>query len=222
MKRWLSHLTIVAYLAALAAGIGAHTVSFGAGAHTAMYFVVWDMFCGWASYEYRTHLIGEGESGRYYQLAPGPWGEFLPFGDIDRRHYDALLNAAHRIAQNTLKHTRHEPMARIFVVEECWPKKFNLPDDLWAQYYNEPKDVQKYYRVRITADGNGMLLATKSSWYNKTFAQCLGDNPRLRNDTRRGKPFYAVTPRSPWSDRASADSLVPYVEPTAVESPLAE
>ena len=84
MKRWLTHLLISGYLLALFGGIASHTLNLGAVSHPGMYFFVWDMFCGWSSYADRIQVVGEGESGTYYQLAPGPWGEFKPYGKIGR------------------------------------------------------------------------------------------------------------------------------------------
>ena len=28
---------------------------------------------------------------------------------------------------NVLKHTQHEPIGRLFVIEECWQKKYSTP-----------------------------------------------------------------------------------------------
>ena len=99
MKRWMTHLGIGAYLMALAFGFVTHAVDFGTGCHPIMYFLIWDMFCGWSSYEGRMHVISEGESGKFYELAPGPWGEFHPYGFIDRHHYDPNQNQRIRHCQ---------------------------------------------------------------------------------------------------------------------------
>ena len=112
MKRWLASLGIGVYLLALATGFVAHTVDFGTDCHPIMYFLVWDMFCGWSGYEGRMQLIGESESGKYYDLAPGPWGELHPYGRIDRHNYDPNHTNGLVLAKNCLKHTIHEPMAR--------------------------------------------------------------------------------------------------------------
>lgn len=191
MKRCLTHAVIVVYLGALGWGVLAHAVSFAVGAHPVMYFLVWDMFCGWSSFSSRLQIIGEGESGTYYELAPGPWGEFQPFGNIGRRHYDVAGAHAPKLAMNALKHTRHEPITRIFVVEDCWPKKYNLPDELWAQIYDEPKDVHHYYQLRSVFTPDGLLLQQNSNWLSRQYSLSVGDNPRLQADARRSKPFFA-------------------------------
>ena len=66
MKRLATVLFILAYIGSLGWGIVAHAVKYKASSHPAMYFVVWDMFCGWSAYANRTQIIAEGESGRYY------------------------------------------------------------------------------------------------------------------------------------------------------------
>lgn len=193
MKRWLTHLLISSYLLALFWGIASHTLSFGTASHPSMYFIVWDMFCGWSSYADRIQIVGEGESGKYYELAPGPWGEFKPFASIGRRHYDVRGDFAPRFALNTLKHTRHEPMTRIFVVQECWAKKYNLPDHLWEKRYDEPKDIQKYYHVRHVVTPAGEILKSDLTWLEKQYLLSLNNNPRLKADSYRGRSFLAPT-----------------------------
>ena len=66
IKRWAVSLVIVGYLSSLGYGIVCHTLNFNTASHPAMYFVVWDMFCGWSAYANRVHIIGEGEDNKYY------------------------------------------------------------------------------------------------------------------------------------------------------------
>lgn len=193
MKRWLTHLTIAAYLGALAFGVVSHAVSYKVGSSPAMYFIVWDMFCGWSSHATRLQIIGEGESGKFYELGPGPWGEVKPFGDIGRRHYDTFCLFAPQMAMNTLKHTKHEPMTRLYVIEECWPKKYNLPDRVWNHRHAEPKDPHHYFHVRIAMDGQGNILRRNQYWAAYQNALCLANNPRLMADTRRDRPMFGVS-----------------------------
>jgi hypothetical protein len=196
MKLWLSRLTIVCYLSALFYGIACHSLYFKTGAHAVMYYIVWDMFCGWSSYESRMHVIGEGESGKFYELAPGPWGEIKPFGDIDRRHYDPYGDSCAVLALNTLRHTQHEPMTRMFVVEECWPKKFNMPDSVWQKRYDEPKDVKKYYQVRRILAPDGSVVRSYLNWTAIQASIAVSQNPRLQANMQRNKPFYALDPQN--------------------------
>jgi hypothetical protein len=157
-----------------------------------MYYIVWDMFCGWSAWSTRTHVLAEGESGAFYELAPGPWGEFHPYGQLDRRHYDPYHNFCLGMARNCLKHTRHEPITRILVVEEAWNKKFNVPDGPLEQNPNAFEECPRYYHLRYAFDGNGLPLAQNAPWLNHQSALAMATNPRLREDSRRGRPFLAV------------------------------
>jgi hypothetical protein len=194
MRRWISHLFIVGYLGSLMGGIGLHTMRFRHDAHPIMYFYVWDMFCGWSSFESRTHLIGEGESGTYYELSPGPWGDFKPYGDLTRNHYDYHGNALVGMALNALKHTDHEPIQRILFVEESWPKKYNLPDSLWAAMFSEEKDPMSYFWVRGTYTADGQPLDNRMTFLSQLFSDTVMNNPRLQADSKRGRPVIAVNP----------------------------
>ena len=196
MKRWLTHAFIASYLAALSWGILAHTVSFGTASHPGMYYVVWDMFCGWSSYSSRNIIIGQGESGKYYQLAPGPWGEFRPFGDIGRRNYDVSGGHTPKLALNALRHTKHERITRIIVVEECWAKQYNLPDELWQRQFDEKKDIHKYYQVRHVFTPDGAIVQSFPTWLNLQYSLAVADNPRLMAEQRRGQPFFVYRPQS--------------------------
>ncbi len=196
MKRWLSKLTIVCYLSTLAFGIFSHTLSYKNVSHPFMYYIVWDMFCGWSAHDTRVHIISEGESGKYYELTPAPWGELTPYGSIGRRHYDMWAQFGYQFAHNTLAHTRHEPMTRIFVIEESWAKKYNMPDWLWNQRYDEPKDPKMYYHVRQVMDANGSMLVNQPSWLAMQAHASISRNPRLQTDMQRNRPFYALDPRN--------------------------
>ena len=79
IKRWAVSLVIVSYLGSLGYGIVCHTLNFNTASHPGMYFVVWDMFCGWSAYANRLHIVGEGED-RWAKLRKlsrrgfrGPW-----------------------------------------------------------------------------------------------------------------------------------------------------
>ncbi|MDA0589750.1 MAG: hypothetical protein O2820_13940 [Planctomycetota bacterium] len=194
MKRSLAVCTIACYLGALVYGVASYAVGFKVNQSPSMYFFVWDMFCGWSAYEERLSIIGEGESGRFYQLAPAPWGNYPPYGDLSRHHYDSFAYHTGTIAANTLRYTDHEPMARVFVVQTVWSKKFNLPDELWNTRYPEPKLAHHYYHLRQVRDPAGNLLRNQMSWFDYQNQLAIRDNPRLLQDTRKGKPMFQVDP----------------------------
>ena len=195
MKRLLTHTVICLYLGALLTGFLSHTLKFGHVAHPAMYFVVWDMFCGWAAYATRTEVIAEGESGNYYEIAPAPWGEFKPFGPLGRRQYDGFNLYVPGMIRNTLRQTTHEPISRVYVFDRVWPKKFNLPDHLWNHMFDEPRDVHEYYHLRAICDADGRLIEAYADWIRTQNLLSVADNPRLRKHARSGQPFFNMIGR---------------------------
>ena len=194
VKKWLTHLVITGYIGALAWGLVSHTFEYKNDSHPAMYYIVWDMFCGWGSYSNRVQVIAEGESGEFYEVTPAPWGSIKPFGKLDRRHYDFYGLAINRIAMNVLKHTRHEPITRVYVLDECWPKKFNIPDSLWNARYAEDKDPYHYFYTRYVIAGDGALLEQYPNWFEYQQRLVIGDNPRLVRDVKNARPMYSVSP----------------------------
>ena len=189
VRTWTVHLTIACYLGALSFGIFSHTFNYNKGVHPAMYYIIWDMFCGWSAYDFRVHILGEGESGTIYELAPGPWGQVSPYGKLARHHYDTFCNAVYRQAVNTINHTTHEPITRIFCVEESWAKKFNLDDKIWKKRYPEVKDQYSYYHLRAIMDVEGNNYLSNGNWYSFHATNFMMDNPRLVGDSHRYQPF---------------------------------
>jgi hypothetical protein len=209
-KRWLAGIGITTYLGTLLFGIVSHAANFQDGAHPSMYFIVWDMFCGWSAYETRTHIIGQGISGQYYELAPGPWSDYHPYGDISRQHYDSFNLHPQAIAINSLKHTDHELMTRLYVIEEAWAKKYNLPDSLWRQRYSEPKEPFSYFRVRTVMTPEGQPLRGATSWLSYQTDLTISDNPRLMAQSQRG-PMFMVRPTTQ-GDQDLSESATPPVD----------
>jgi hypothetical protein len=189
MARRIAACFIVCYLAVLGYGLSAHTVGYKTYAHVGMYYIVWDMYCGWTGWESRTQILAEGASGTYYDVGSPPWGETCVYGGPDRRHYDTYGLHAIKIAENVARHTEHEPFVRYIVVEEAWSKKYNLPDSLWAQRFEEPREPRIYRRIRAAYEGEGECIASNPSWTNWLMAQALGDNPRLQQDMKVHTPF---------------------------------
>lgn len=195
MKRWLASTFIVVYLSVLMFGLTCHTLSVGVSSHPAMYWIVWDMFCGWATYASKVHILAEGESGKYYELAPGPWGGFSPWADkIDRANYDVYGTHCARIALNTLKHSKHEPISRMFIVEESWSKKYDLPPAIWQARIDEPQNKQTYCRVVAEMCGEGNVLRTYQNFLAYQNHISITSNPRLQEEAQRYTPMYIVNP----------------------------
>jgi len=194
MKRSLAIVVIVGYLAVLGGGIASHTLRFGNVSHPAMYYVIWDMFCGWSGYENRQHLIAESVNGEYYSLTPAPWGEYKPFGPANRPDYDSFAVHSGTIARNVLSHTRHDPILRVYLVEENWSKRYNMPDYLWKRQFEEEKEPRSYFHTRVVYDENCFPIQQKMSWNAAIYDQELRSDPRLARHRKNAKPFYAITP----------------------------
>ena len=193
---WLAGSFIATYLSALGLGLFCHTFNWNTGLHPMMYYVVWDMFCGWGAYECRYHVIAEGVSGTHNQVLPGPWGDFQPFGDLGRHHYDVNGTISGKLAMNVLRHTSHEDITRIFIVEENWPKKFNMPDAQWAARWDVPKDPKRYFTLRHVITPEGVLLHTYDDFFAQQNSREVMSNPRLTAEVIRSQPMYAVSVQS--------------------------
>ncbi len=192
MKRILAVAFMIIYVGALVYGNVCHLVQEGRSSHPMMYFLVWDMFCGWSAFDSRIVLVAEGESGKYYDVSHAPWGEFHPYGYIGRENYDQFQNHTPKIALNILRHTSHEPMTRLFVIEKCWAKKYNMADPVWKARYDDEKDLEPYYRIRVTLLPDGTILQNYSSWLQYQFSQMMMDNPRLVEQARRSKTLFVL------------------------------
>ncbi len=72
MRRGIVIGFIVCYLLVLGFGIFSHALGYKSTDHVGMYYLIWDMYCGWSGYEYRQHLVAQGVSGQQYELTPAP------------------------------------------------------------------------------------------------------------------------------------------------------
>jgi hypothetical protein len=189
LRRWASGLFIVCYLLAMAWGIGAHALKAGLACNTLSYYFVWDMFCGWSAYDNRTHIVAEDVDGNYYSVRE-PWGAFLPFGNVERVNYDVSNNLTPRHIRHVLEHSSHPPIDRVYVVQEIWPKQFNVPDHLWSYQFHEPKDMVSTYSLRAICNAVGTPLETYPDWFNAQTLKAIADNPRLQQASQQAKPYY--------------------------------
>lgn len=189
IRRWLQGLFISCYLLSLAWGIAAHALKVGLVGNTVSYFFVWDMFCGWQAYDNRTHIIGEDANGNHFTIRE-PWGAFTPFGNVDRIDYDVSNNLIPRHIRHVLDHSQHPPIDRVYVVQEIWPKQYNVPDHLWARYFYEAKDQMSYFNLRAICNASGTPLETYPDWFNAQTLQAIADNPRLQRAAQQANPYY--------------------------------
>ena len=96
----------------------------------------------------------------------------------------------------TLRPFRKIELFRVFVVEECWSKKFNVPDRIWKWRYDEPKQIHKYYHVKSVFTPEGIPIAVYPTWATQQYVKSVANNPRLRVESHRGRAFYLVNPRT--------------------------
>ncbi|MEQ9406282.1 MAG: hypothetical protein RIK87_01095 [Fuerstiella sp.] len=199
---------IAAWVCALSWGIVAHALKVGLCGNTLTYFVVWDMFCGWTAWDQRTHIIAEGASGQYYEVNE-PWGEFHPFGHVARIHYDNTNHLLPRHIRNVISHTSHEPIDRVYVVEEVWPKQYNLPPKLYAHYFNRPNDRMSYFHLRAICSDDGVPARVFPDWHAQQRLNSVYDNPRLQRQSRQATSLYSTlfTPNSGLSSSPLSQSL---------------
>ena len=189
IKRWAAGLFVTCYLMWLSFGVVGHALKIGLVNNTLGYFVVWDMFCGWAAYDNRTHIIGEDADGNYYDVRE-PWGAFTPFGNVARINYDVGNTLIPRHIEHVLSRTSHPPIDRVYVVQEIWPKHFNVPDHLWSRYFHEPKEKVSYFNLRAICRADGMPIEIYPDWFNAQTMQSIADNPRLQKASQQATPYF--------------------------------
>jgi len=189
LKRWASVLFVTCYLLSLTWGTAAHALKFGLCGNTLSYFVVWDMFCGWAAYDNRTHIVAEDAKGNYYEVRE-PWGAFTPFGNVDRINYDVSNNLIARHINHVISHTSHPEIDRVYVVQEIWPKQFNVPAHLWSYNFHEPMEKLSYFHLKSICTANGSAIELYPDWFNRQILMTISDNPRLQQASREATPYY--------------------------------
>lgn len=140
----------------------------------AAYFFTWDMFPGYVTENTRRRLVGITKEGRYLQLFPEEDDYRTGIdGKVSRldwiflnKHLDVLREKLEpRIA--ALNADNDDPIVRVVLVEEFWPTKFNLPDDLYREAYGVEHPHRRYWRTRgrwnVADDGRLVLARGPSS-----------------------------------------------------------
>ena len=207
VRKWAISALIMSYLGFLSWGIVGHALKIPAAGNALGYFVVWDMFCGWQAYDNRLHLIAEDSQGQYYRIRE-PWGAFHPFGEEDRVDYDVSNFLAPRHIRHVLKHSGHPPIDRVYVVQEIWGKQYNIPDEIWAKYYAEPKDKVSCFSLRAICTPEGTPIESNPDWFMAQELKSIADNPRLQQQAQSAMPYYN-TFFSPLSANGSDVSRAP-------------
>jgi hypothetical protein len=189
IKRWASVLFVTCYLLSLTWGVVAHTLKVGINGNTLSYLFVWDMFCGWHAYDNRTHIVAEDADGNYYDVRE-PWGAFQPYSDVDRVHYDVSDHLIARHINHVISHTSHPEIDRVYVVQEIWPKQFNVPAHLWSYNFHEPMEKVSIFHLKSICTATGSRIESYSDWFDKQTLMTISDNPRLQQASREATPYY--------------------------------
>lgn len=189
MPRWMKNLIIAVYLGSCVYGLTIHTLKIAHFRTLADYFLVWDMYCGWNAFESRAVLLAEGESGQFYDVSP-PWKPMTPYGSARRQDYDYSGIYGGRIALNTLQHTQHEPIRQIYLIEQIWSKKFNLPQAIWQKRFDEPRQPNVYYYTRTLFEPDGEVATLHYDWKSHLTYHSIIDNPALRATVAKTQPVW--------------------------------
>ena len=153
---WIRRLLVVAFiLSYLAAGVFflyCHLLGQTRGLPWG-YFWTWDMFPNYPSFSARRLALGETEGGHFVRVFPtnkmhyrrGGSGDYtrfdLPRNDAAlRKAVEETLEAAHASAAD-------DPVTYVFLVEEYWPVRFNLPDDLYRKAFGEENPQRHSFRI---------------------------------------------------------------------------
>lgn len=145
-------LAVAAYLG-VSAWFAVHHMMGDPLSHPSAYFFTWNMFPGYTTETSRRTVVGITESGRHVRILPAAnhrfrWGinDEVARIDVDRR-LDNLKPDIERSLQRFNKEHPDDRVLMIMVVEQYWPSKFNLPDDIYQSTYGEPNPHRKNWRV---------------------------------------------------------------------------
>ncbi|MCA9070185.1 MAG: hypothetical protein KDA84_14730 [Planctomycetaceae bacterium] len=135
------------------------------------YFWTWDMFPNYPSFSARRFALGQTRSGRFVRVFPTEQVRFRRGGNGNFTRFDLpRKDAALRIAvANTLElyppETARDPITYVFLVEEYWPVRFNLPDDLYQDAYGDENPNRHSWRIldegRVERNGDIHWTSTK-------------------------------------------------------------
>jgi len=157
VRRILATAFIAAYLGVSAFFLARYAVG-DVLPHAIAYFFTWDMFPGHYCESTRKFAVGRTARGKYVQLVPGPLDQYRagPRGDLSRVDLDRMGRDFRRLAEFSLMQTREtrkdDPVEHVYMFEQYWPNKFNLPDDLYASFTGEAKPERRFWRLRDEFD----------------------------------------------------------------------
>lgn len=122
------------------------------------YFFTWDMFPWHYVESSRRVAIGQTLSGRYVQIVPSGLQQFRGGvnGDLTRADLDRQGGFFRPMVERTLTNAAAsdgaDAVRHVWLVEQYWPARFNLPPDLYAAWAGTPRPERRYWRVRDEFD----------------------------------------------------------------------
>ena len=150
LRRIATIVFIAAYLLLTAFYLGSHAVG-DSLAHPFGYFWTWDMFPNYPTESIRRWAVGETASGAYVKLLPNSahrfrWGvhNTATRFDIDRR----LLFFRRATLDASARHNTADPKDPIpigYLTYTYWPEKFNLPGELYRDFYRDEVTGKVYW-----------------------------------------------------------------------------
>ena len=152
MRRVVAVVLILCYLGAGTFFLYCHLLGETRGLPWAYYWT-WDMFPNYPSFSARRMALGETKSGEFVQVFPTNKIRYRRGGSGDLTRYDLPRNDAtlkYAVAE-ALKETppaeEEDPVTYVFLVEEYWPVRFNLPDDLYQESFGEENPRRHAFRI---------------------------------------------------------------------------
>ena len=151
IRRAFAALAIAAYLAALAGFLLQSAVG-DSGLFPVSYFFTWDMFPSYKTESSRRVAVGRTKSGRYLELYPSPFQQYLGgvHGDlarVDLERRGLFYSAAVEQTLHSSPREADDPVQQVWLFEQYWPAKFNYSDELYESYWGSRKPNRQSWRL---------------------------------------------------------------------------
>jgi len=151
-RRIVIALFCVGYLGVTGYFAGRHLLG-DSLSHELAYFFTWDMFPGYATESSRRKVVGLTRDDRFVQVLPARWHRYrtgingaVSRIDIDKQPENLTPTLQRLVSEYNRRHPE-APIEHAVIVEEYWPHRFNLPDDLYEDVYGEPNPRRRYWRI---------------------------------------------------------------------------
>lgn len=152
LRRAAACVAIAAYLGTTAFYLARHAL--GKPSPTPLgYCFTWDMFPWHYSESCRRVALGQRRSGEYVQLVPCGLQQFRGgvHGGLTRVDLDRRGGWFRPTVEQTLRLTGagggSDPVTQVWLCEEYWPVKFNLPPEVYVEQTGRPRPERRYWRV---------------------------------------------------------------------------